>query len=71
MPPSRVDGFNLPQMVTPRSFVDFVACVVPILQQRGLMQTDDRAGTLSEKLTGRGDARLREHHPARLSFRSP
>jgi alkanesulfonate monooxygenase SsuD/methylene tetrahydromethanopterin reductase-like flavin-dependent oxidoreductase (luciferase family) len=59
-----VDGFNLAYMVTPGSFVDFVDGVVPVLQRRGLMQTEYRDGTLREKLIGPGRARLREPHPA-------
>jgi FMN-dependent oxidoreductase (nitrilotriacetate monooxygenase family) len=59
-----VDGFNLAYMITPGSFVDFVDGVVPVLQKRGLMQTDYQEGTLREKLTGAGHARLRAPHPA-------
>jgi long-chain alkane monooxygenase len=59
-----VDGFNLAYMVTPGSFVDFVDGVVPVLQRRGLMQTEYQDGTLREKLMGPGRARLREPHPA-------
>ena len=59
-----VDGFNLAYMVTPGSFVDFVDGVVPVLQQRGLMQREYQEGTLREKLMGAGRARLREPHPA-------
>ena len=59
-----VDGFNLAYMVTPGSFVEFVEGVVPVLQRRGLMQTEYPEGTLREKLMGAGRARLREPHPA-------
>jgi FMN-dependent oxidoreductase (nitrilotriacetate monooxygenase family) len=59
-----VDGFNLAYMVTPGSFVDFVDGVVPVLQRRGLMQTEYQDGTLREKLMGPGRARLRAPHPA-------
>jgi len=59
-----VDGFNLAYMVTPGSFADFVDGVVPVLQRRGLMQTEYVDGTLREKLMGPGRARLREPHPA-------
>jgi hypothetical protein len=59
-----VDGFNLAYMVTPGSFVDFVDGVVPLLQRRGLMQTEYQEGTLREKLMGPGRARLRAPHPA-------
>jgi alkanesulfonate monooxygenase SsuD/methylene tetrahydromethanopterin reductase-like flavin-dependent oxidoreductase (luciferase family) len=59
-----VDGFNLAYMVTPGSFADFIDGVVPVLQKRGLMQTEYRPGTLREKLMGTGRARLRQPHPA-------
>jgi long-chain alkane monooxygenase len=56
------DGFNLAYGITPGSFQDFVGGVVPILQQRGLMQTEYAEGTLRDKLHGRGP-RLRDDHP--------
>jgi alkanesulfonate monooxygenase SsuD/methylene tetrahydromethanopterin reductase-like flavin-dependent oxidoreductase (luciferase family) len=59
-----VDGFNLAYAITPGTYVDFVDGVVPVLQKRGLMQTEYQEGTLREKLLGRGYARLREPHPA-------
>ncbi len=66
-----VDGFNLAYMVTPGSFADFVDGVVPVLQRRGLMQTEYQDGTLREKLMGPGRARLREPHPAVRHRRTP
>jgi alkanesulfonate monooxygenase SsuD/methylene tetrahydromethanopterin reductase-like flavin-dependent oxidoreductase (luciferase family) len=59
-----VDGFNLAYAITPGTFADFVEGVVPVLQRRGLMQTEYQDGTLREKLYGRGHARLRAPHPA-------
>lgn len=59
-----VDGFNLAYAITPGTFADFVEHVVPVLQRRGLMQTDYQEGTLREKLFGRGHARLLDRHPA-------
>jgi alkanesulfonate monooxygenase SsuD/methylene tetrahydromethanopterin reductase-like flavin-dependent oxidoreductase (luciferase family) len=59
-----VDGFNLAYVITPGSFADFIDGVVPLLQGRGLMQTEYRDGTLREKLFGEGNARLRAPHPA-------
>lgn len=59
-----VDGFNLSYATLPSSFEDFVDGVVPVLQQRGRMQTEYRPGTLREKLfDGRG-ARVAASHPA-------
>ena len=59
-----VDGFNIAYAITPGTFADFVEGVVPVLQQRGLMQADYQEGTLREKLFGRGQARLLDRHPA-------
>jgi FMN-dependent oxidoreductase (nitrilotriacetate monooxygenase family) len=58
------DGFNIAYMVTPGTFKDFIDGVVPVLQRRGLMQTDYAEGTFREKLFGRGRARLLDRHPA-------
>lgn len=57
-----VDGFNIITSVLPGSIADFVDGVVPILQERGLVQTEYQPGTLREKLFG--DARLPDSHPA-------
>jgi long-chain alkane monooxygenase len=58
-----VDGFNLGYVTTPGSFSDFVDGVVPVLQRRGLMQTEYKEGTLREKLFGQGCDRLPVSHP--------
>ncbi len=58
-----VDGFNLAYGITPGSFEDFIDGVVPILQARGLMQTEYALGTYREKLYGAGQARLLNDHP--------
>jgi alkanesulfonate monooxygenase SsuD/methylene tetrahydromethanopterin reductase-like flavin-dependent oxidoreductase (luciferase family) len=58
-----VDGVNLVEMVRPEGFEDFVEFVVPVLQQRGMVQREYRNGTLREKLFGRGP-RLPAGHPA-------
>ena len=44
------DGFNLFLHSLPESLDDFVEHVVPILQKRGLMQTEYRGSTLRENL---------------------
>ncbi|MBX9607130.1 MAG: LLM class flavin-dependent oxidoreductase [Gammaproteobacteria bacterium] len=49
-----VDGFNLTYVVAHETFEDFVALVVPELQRRGVHQREYRAGTLREKLFGKG-----------------
>ncbi len=58
-----VDGFNLTNVITPGSFVDFIDHVVPELQRRGIFKTEYAAGTLRHKLFGRG-AHLPETHRA-------
>lgn len=57
-----VDGFNLTYIVTPGTFVDFIDGVVPVLQRRGLVQTEYAPGTLREKIFGH--ANIARDHPA-------
>ncbi len=57
-----VDGFNIVTSVLPGTVTDFVDGVVPILQERGLVQRDYEPGTLRNKLFG--SARLPDRHPA-------
>ena len=56
-----IDGFNLVYSVTPGTFVDFIDGVVPILQERGLVQRNYPQGTLRERLFGW--PRLPDRHP--------
>lgn len=65
-----VDGFNLAYAITPGTFEDFVDGVVPVLQQRGMMQRAYQDGTFREKLFGQGRARLAAPHPAALARRA-
>jgi long-chain alkane monooxygenase len=58
-----IDGVNLVEMVRPEGFEDFVEFVVPVMQERGMVQREYRDGTLREKIFGRGP-RLPEGHPA-------
>ena len=58
-----VDGINLVNAEIPGSYEDFVDQVVPVLQARGLAQTEYAEGTLRHKLFGQGD-RLPERHQA-------
>ena len=57
-----VDGFNLSRTVVPECFDDFIALVVPRLQERGAYKTAYAPGTLRGKLFGRD--RLPASHPA-------
>ena len=57
-----VDGFNLSRTVTPECFEDFIALVVPILQERGAYKTAYGAGTARDRMFGH--ARLPATHPA-------
>ncbi|HMM74075.1 MAG TPA: LLM class flavin-dependent oxidoreductase [Gammaproteobacteria bacterium] len=58
-----VDGFNLAYGITPGSFADFIDGVVPILQDRGLVQREYAPGTLREKIYGAGRRKLPASHP--------
>ncbi|HEY0287606.1 MAG TPA: LLM class flavin-dependent oxidoreductase [Pseudomonas sp.] len=59
-----IDGFNIVPVTTLGWWTDFVDQVVPVLQKRGLMQSQYRDGTLREKLFSKG-ATLPDSHPAR------
>jgi FMN-dependent oxidoreductase (nitrilotriacetate monooxygenase family) len=48
-----VDGFNLSRTVVPECFDDFIALVVPRLQERGAYKTQYTPGTFRNKLFGR------------------
>lgn len=58
-----VDGFNIAYAVTPGTFRDFIELVVPILQERGLVQAEYKGATLRDNLFQKGD-RLNPAHPA-------
>jgi FMN-dependent oxidoreductase (nitrilotriacetate monooxygenase family) len=63
-----VDGFNMARTVVPECLDDFIALVVPKLQERGLYKREYASGmTYREKLFGA--ARLRPPHPA-VEFRT-
>ncbi|AWN35669.1 LLM class flavin-dependent oxidoreductase [Methylobacterium radiodurans] len=63
-----IDGFNLSRIVVPESFEDFIALVIPELQDRGLYKTAYAEGSLRQKLFAAGD-RLPARHAA-SAFRS-
>ncbi len=67
---TEADGLNLWHVITPGSYADFAAYVVPELQRRGVYRTDYDRGTLREKLFGRGP-RLPTTHPAARQRRAP
>ena len=56
-----VDGFNLSRTVVPECFDDFIALVVPRLQERGAYKTAYAPGSLRAKLFG--NDRLPASHP--------
>ena len=57
-----LDGFNLTYTVTPGTFIAFVEGVAPILQERGLAQSEYSGGSLRQKLFGTD--KLPTSHPA-------
>jgi FMN-dependent oxidoreductase (nitrilotriacetate monooxygenase family) len=59
-----VDGVNVIYHTLPGSFVDFVENVTPVLQKRGLAQTDYAEGTYRERLFPGRSPRLPGRHPA-------
>jgi hypothetical protein len=66
---SGVDGFNLGWAISPGSFNDFIAWVMPVLRQRGRVRPQPAQPlTLRERLTGQ--PRLAADHPA-TRFRRP
>jgi FMN-dependent oxidoreductase (nitrilotriacetate monooxygenase family) len=58
-----VDGFNLSRTVIPECLEDFIALIVPALQDRGAFKTSYDPGTYRRKLFGALD-RLPDEHPA-------
>ncbi|SNB72962.1 FMN-dependent oxidoreductase, nitrilotriacetate monooxygenase family [Arboricoccus pini] len=59
-----IDGVNMIYHTTPGSFADFIDNVTPVLQRRGLAQTDYADGTYRERLFPGRAARLPARHPA-------
>jgi alkanesulfonate monooxygenase SsuD/methylene tetrahydromethanopterin reductase-like flavin-dependent oxidoreductase (luciferase family) len=59
-----VDGVQIMNALMPESYHDFFDYVVPVLQDKGLMQTEYRPGTLREKLFETPTADIGERHPA-------
>ncbi|MFB2552578.1 NtaA/DmoA family FMN-dependent monooxygenase [Ensifer soli] len=59
-----VDGVNLIYQTSPATYVDFVDHVTPLLQQRGLAQSEYADGTLRERLFDDSGPTLNDRHPA-------
>lgn len=59
-----VDGFNITYAITPSTFKDFISYVVPILQERGLVQKEYEGNSLRDNLFGHED-QLPAHHPGK------
>ena len=57
-----IDGINLSFLNGLGEFDDFAAHAVPVLQARGIMQTEYAPGTLREKLFGQ--SAVNDRHPA-------
>lgn len=59
-----IDGVNLIYQTSPATYVDFVDHVTPLLQKRGLAQSEYAPGTLREKLFADSGPHLNARHPA-------
>jgi alkanesulfonate monooxygenase SsuD/methylene tetrahydromethanopterin reductase-like flavin-dependent oxidoreductase (luciferase family) len=59
-----VDGVQIMNALMPESYHDFFDHVVPVLQDKGLMQTEYHPGTLREKLFETPTADIGDRHPA-------
>lgn len=60
-----VDGVQIMNALLPQSYEEFFTHVVPVLQDKGLMQKEYRPGTLREKLFAVDTPDINERHPAR------
>jgi long-chain alkane monooxygenase len=59
-----VDGVQIMNILMPQSYNEFFDHVVPVLQQKGLMQKEYRPGTLRQKLFDTDTPDISQHHPA-------
>ncbi|AOV08682.1 LLM class flavin-dependent oxidoreductase [Sporosarcina ureilytica] len=64
-----IDGFNISYVISPGTFEEFVDHVVPVLQERGLVQKEYEEGTFRKKLFG--NDRLPEHHTVNQYRKQP
>lgn len=60
-----VDGFNISYIVRPQTYLDFIELVVPILKERGRLETTESEGTFRNKLFGKGSKLPKEHRGVR------
>jgi hypothetical protein len=58
------DGVQVMNMLLPQSYDDFFEHVVPVLQDKGIMQTEYRPGTLRQKIFDTDRPHISERHPA-------
>lgn len=65
-----VDGFNVVPITTLGWWEEWVDHVVPVLQARGLAQTEYSQGTLRQKLFGDGDRLPSTHHARSLELQA-
>ncbi|MET1035101.1 MAG: LLM class flavin-dependent oxidoreductase [Arthrobacter sp.] len=59
-----LDGINLAYAITPGSFEQFADLVVPELRKRGRVWDKYQGSTLREYLSGEGNTRVADDHPA-------
>lgn len=59
-----IDGINMIAQQFPGSWRDFMEMVVPVLQERGMVQKEYAPGTLREKITASSSSRLPSTHTA-------
>jgi len=59
-----VDGVQIMNILMPESYDEFFEHVVPVLQAKGLMQSEYRPGTLRQKLFDTNSPGISERHPA-------
>jgi long-chain alkane monooxygenase len=59
-----VDGVQIMNVLMPESFDDFFEHVVPVLQDKGMMQQDYRQGTLRQKIFDVDAPDIAKTHPA-------
>lgn len=58
-----MDGVQVMNALLPNSYEEFFEHLVPVLQDKGLMQTQYQPGTLRQKLFG-GEPDISQRHPA-------